>query len=165
MKTLYLMRHAKSGLPEPGEKDFDRTLTDRGKKDAPEMGRRLMKLGLSPDLIISSPATRAFRTAKEVAKELGYPEKKIQLEQELYDAEIEDVLHVIRSIEDKFRKVIILGHNPAFTSLVGYLSTRFIENLPTSGFVQLDFSLPTWKQVTQQSAQFVAFDYPRKATA
>ena len=161
MKKLLIMRHAKANLGDGFEKDFDRTLSERGKKDAPEMGKRLKKNGVKPDLIISSPAARALKTAKEVAKEIDFPEKDIETDPEIYQADISDLIKVIRNLDDKNSKVMLFGHNPALTGLVGYLTNQFIDNIPTSGVVQINFDFPTWKQVTQQSGKFIFFDYPK----
>jgi phosphohistidine phosphatase len=155
------MRHAKSSWDDPSQKDFDRTLNDRGKRDAPEMGKRLKKNGIKPDLIISSPATRAIKTAKEVAKELNYPEKDIVQEFDIYEAKIEDLIHIIRNIGDQYQQVMLFGHNPSFTGLVGYLSNTFIDNLPTAGTVHIQFDIATWKQVTKQSGKLMLFDFPK----
>lgn len=155
------MRHAKANLGDGFEKDFDRTLSERGKKDAPEMGKRLKKNGVKLDLIISSPAARALKTAKEVAKEIDFPEKDIETDPEIYQADISDLIKVIRNLDDKNSKVMLFGHNPGLTGLVGYLTNQFIDNIPTSGVVQINFDFPTWKQVTQQSGKFISFDYPK----
>lgn len=165
MRSLLLMRHSKSNWDEPGRKDFDRTLNDRGRKDAPEMGKRLKREGIKPDLIISSPAVRALKTAKEVARETGYPEKNILQEFEIYEADIDNLIHVIRNINDEYHTVILIGHNPALTGLVGYLTNSFIDNIPTSGVAMLHFSLPTWKQVTRFSGKLSSFDFPKNQTA
>jgi len=164
MKKLLIMRHAKANLGDAFENDFDRTLSDRGKKDAPEMGKRLKKNGVKPDLIISSPAARALKTAKEIAKEIDYPEKNIVTEPEIYQADIIDLIKVIRNLDDKNNKVMLFGHNPGLTGLVGYLTNQFIDNIPTSGVVQINFDFQTWKQVTQQSGKFISFDYPKNQT-
>lgn len=159
------MRHAKANLGEANQKDFDRTLSERGKNDAAEMGRRLKKNGIKPELIISSPAARAHKTAKIVAKEIGYSEKDILLNKEIYEADISDVIKVIRNLDDSSDKVMLFGHNPTFTGLIGYLSNQFIDNIPTTGVVQINFDLPTWKQVTQQSGKFISFDFPKNQTS
>jgi phosphohistidine phosphatase len=165
MKKLFIMRHAKANLGEANQKDFDRTLSERGKNDAAEMGRRLKKNGIKPELIITSPAIRALKTAKGVAKEIDYSEKNILLIQEIYDADISDVIQIIRNLDDKYSKVMLFGHNPTFTGLVGYLSNQFIDNIPTAGVVQINFDIPTWKQVKQQSGKFISFDFPKNQTS
>jgi phosphohistidine phosphatase len=155
------MRHAKSSWDNPLQKDFDRLLNERGKKDAPEMGKRLKKRGIKPDLIISSPAARAIKTAKEVSRELDYPEKDIQQELDLYEASIEDILHIVRNMDDNHNQVMFFGHNPTFTSLAGYLTSSFIDNVPTAGVMEITFDIDTWKQVAQHSGELAMFDYPK----
>lgn len=161
MKTLFLMRHAKSSHYEAGVTDFDRPLNDRGKADAPEMGKRLFKKQVLPDIIISSPAKRALKTAKLVAAELGYDEKKIDLQSDIYEADLDDLMHVIRSIDDKYDKALIFGHNPGFTGLIGYLTNSFIENLPTAGIAAITFDMLTWKQVAAGKGHTLWVDYPK----
>ncbi len=157
------MRHAKSSSWEtPGQADFDRTLNERGKKDAPEMGRRFFKRQFKPDLIITSPAKRTLKTAQYIANELRYPEKHIELETTIYQADIPDLLYIIRNLDDNLQQVLMIGHNPAFTGLIGTLSGSLIEHLPTAGAALLSFDIQTWKQVSNHSASLLWFDYPKK---
>lgn len=164
MRSLFIMRHAKSSWDDPAQKDFDRTLNERGRKDATEMGRRLKKRGVKPDLVVSSPAVRALKTAKDVSKELDYPEKNIVQQPDMYEADIDTIVHIIRNLDDAYQNVMLFGHNPAFTGIIGYLTNQFIDNVPTAGVVEISFDLPTWKQVTRQSGRLVAFDYPKNLT-
>lgn len=161
MKTLLLMRHAKSSHYEVGVSDFDRPLNERGKADAPEMGKRLLKKLMIPDIIVSSPAKRALKTAKLVAEQIGYDEKKIDLQSDIYEADIADLVHVIRSLDDKYEIALIFGHNPGFTGLVGYLTNTFIENLPTSGIAAIQFDMATWKQISSGKGTTLWIDYPK----
>ncbi len=155
------MRHAKSSWDEPEISDFDRTLNDRGRKDAPDMGKRLLATGFVPQLIVSSTAKRARKTAGLVAEQIQYDTKKIEYESDIYEADISDLIHIIRNFSDEYTRVMMVGHNPAFTGLVGYLSDTLIENLPTSGMALLSFSIESWKQVNTQTATLKWFDYPK----
>lgn len=152
MKLLVLMRHAKAVQ---SSSDFDRTLTDKGKEEAIGTGKRLLQKNFKPDVIISSAAKRAKKTAKIVAKELGYDENKIDLRLEIYNADIDDLLHVIRDIDDKHNSAMLFGHNPAFTSMVSYLSDSLIEHLPTAGAAAIEFDITTWKQVSRASGKLL----------
>lgn len=163
MKTLILMRHAKANQGEAGISDFDRTLNDRGKSDAQLMGKRLAKRSVKPQLYVSSPAKRAHKTAKLVAAETGYDEKKISLEFDIYEAALEDLMHIIRGLNDKLDTVMLFGHNPAFTGLVGYLTNQFIEHLPTSGMVAITFPIESWKQVASTKGETQWIDFPKNA--
>ncbi|MES2778975.1 MAG: histidine phosphatase family protein, partial [Bacteroidota bacterium] len=141
--------------------DFDRTLNERGKKDAPEMAHRIKKYGFAPQLIICSPAKRTQKTAKIAAEVLGLDDSKFELETTMYDADISDLLFTIRSIDDKRHRVMMVGHNPGFTGLIGTLTNSFIDNLPTSGVALIEFDIQSWKQVTHQSGTLQWFDYPK----
>ena len=99
MKQVYLLRHAKSSWKDAELSDIDRPLNARGKKDAPEMGKLFFKKRIQPDLIISSPAKRAFKTASIVAQELHYEEKNIHIDMRLYGANSEQILEILQSLE------------------------------------------------------------------
>lgn len=160
-KQLLIMRHAKSSWDHPGLSDFDRPLNERGKQDAPDMGKRILQHPFIPDQIVSSPAKRAFKTAKEVAEAMGLSESDITREYDIYDADIPDLLQVIRNMDERWKKVILIGHNPGLTGLIGYLSESLIEHLPTAGVALLSFDIHTWKQVHQHQATLKWFDFPK----
>jgi len=161
MKYLLLMRHAKSAWDEPHTTDFDRSLNERGKKDAPDMAGRIKAFPFKPDLLISSPAKRAIKTAKAVAEVLHYPEKKVELETDLYEATIEDVCSLIREVDDSVKNLMLVGHNPTFTGMIGYLTHQFIDNLPTSGVALIELNIKTWKQAVAQTGRLMWFDFPK----
>lgn len=162
MKTLYLVRHAKSSWDNPALRDFDRPLNDRGKNDAPRMGKRLRKRGILPDFIISSSAKRARSTAKRIAEALGYPEKEIQLTETLYHAEPEVILSVIHRLPDSCNSVMLVGHNPGLTDFANqYIDVR-IDNMPTCGVVAAQFDVRSWKDVGEAQGSLLFFDYPKQ---
>lgn len=160
MKTLYLCRHAKSSWKQPGLDDFDRPLNKRGKKDAPLMGELLEDKGIKPDLIISSPAKRASKTASIIASAVCYDKDKINFKDEIYEASGEELLEVIKGIDDKFNTVMIFGHNPGLTMLHNYLSKHYIDNIPTCGVVALQLK-SSWKDIDKYSAKFLFFEHPK----
>jgi bisphosphoglycerate-dependent phosphoglycerate mutase len=106
MKTLFLIRHAKSSWDDTALPDKDRPLNDRGKRDAPKMGKRLAKRDVKPDLILSSPAKRALTTAEIIAKKLDYKLKDIVVDDRLYAGAVHDLLNVIHKLGDKPKRVI-----------------------------------------------------------
>ena len=116
MKTLVLVRHAKSSWSDPSLDDFDRPLNKRGERNAPEMGRRLGESGLQPDIFVSSPANRARSTAEIIAKELDYPADNIIYHGDLYHASPGDLLEAVRSLGDNIETAFLFGHNPGITS-------------------------------------------------
>ena len=112
MKTLFLVRHAKSSRDDTAMSDRDRPLNDRGKRDAPKMGERLGKRDVKPDLVLSSPATRAT-TAEIIARKLDYKVKDIVVDERLYAVGADDPLDVVRKLGDKLERVMVVGHNPS----------------------------------------------------
>ncbi len=162
MKYLFLIRHAKSSWSSPELSDIKRPLNERGKNDAPLIGNILKKDSVSPDIIYSSPAARALTTAKIIAKSVGYPAKKIVIKPDIYEASVPDLLRLINSIEEKYNKVMIFGHNPGLSNLSNYLCNSFRNNMPTCGVVQLEFETNNWLEVTENSGSLIKFEYPKK---
>ncbi|MGD8996918.1 MAG: histidine phosphatase family protein [Anaerolineae bacterium] len=162
MKTLTLVRHAKSSWKERGLPDHERPLNKRGRRDAPMMGERLAQRGVEVDLMISSSATRAVTTAEAIAEELGYAWDEIVIERRLYEAYAEEILEVIGEQDDWVDHLMLIGHNPGLTSLANFLSTHDIENVPTCGVVELRYHIERWAEVGETEPAEVDFDYPKK---
>ena len=138
MKTLFLIRHAKSSWDDTALPDKDRPLNDRGRRDAPKMGERLAKRDVKPSLILSSPAVRALRTAEIIAKKLDYRRKDIVVTERLYAAEADDLLDVIHQLGHKVERVMLFGHNPELTELAHRLSGE-ITHMPTCVVAEFTF--------------------------
>lgn len=162
MKTLFIVRHAKSSWDNPELRDHERPLNARGKKNAPEMGKRLKKRKILPDLIISSTAERAKKTARKIAEEIGYPREKILKSDELYHADVEDLMDIVQMQSDSVKNLMIVGHNPGFTDFANFLADADIVNIPTSGVVAIKFSVEQWFQIVPSSGIVLFFDYPKK---
>lgn len=145
MKTLLILRHAKSSWKFPDLPDHDRPLNRRGKRDAPRMGKLLKEKDLLPDLVISSTAARAKDTASAVIKHSGYKGKKIEFES-LYAAEPTAYLTVIRKLGDNYQRVLIVGHNPGIEELIEQL-TGEIHIIPTCTLAQIEFDAEKWSAV------------------
>jgi phosphohistidine phosphatase len=164
MKTLYVIRHAKSSWVDTDLPDFDRPLNERGKRDAPRMGKRLKEKSVHPDLLLSSPAKRALSTCKRIAETLDYPKDGIKTDRDLYHADEDEILSVVRRISDKYSTVFIFGHNPGLTDFVNSLSrdeAMNISNLPTCGVAAFSFEIDSWKMVDFGKGNFLFFDYPK----
>jgi phosphohistidine phosphatase len=162
MKTLLLMRHAKAGREDGVLSDRDRPLTDRGLRDARSMGQRLARRPIKPGLLVASPAVRTLTTARLVARELGLPADDIAVAYPLYEAHPNDVLKVIRELDDRVNCVLLFGHNPAF----GELAHRFapeIEHMPPGAVAEFEFQVPSWAGVGCAAPAIAIFDYPEKA--
>jgi phosphohistidine phosphatase len=161
MKTLFLVRHAKSSWKDSSIDDTDRPLNKRGKRDAPFMGELLKEKVVNPDLVISSPAKRASKTAQIIAEQIGYSKKDIIYAEEIYEASSRELVDFIKKIDDKYNSVMLFGHNPGFTMLNNFLSKQYIDNIPTCGIVALEFN-NTWKEIDKNTAKMIFFDYPKR---
>ncbi|KUG08126.1 SixA phosphatase family protein [Solirubrum puertoriconensis] len=161
MKTLYLMRHAKSSWNFDGLSDKERPLNSRGRADAPHMGQALASRNIQPDLLVSSPAVRALSTAALVAKELNYPPDSIQVIPGIYEADAERLFDIITELPDEASSVLLVGHNPTLTDTVNMLSTRSLNDMPTAAVVCLHFHADQWAQVHRANSEFYFYDYPK----
>jgi phosphohistidine phosphatase len=161
MKTLFLIRHAKSSWDDTALPDKDRPLNDRGRRDAPKMGDRLAKRDVKPDLILSSPAVRALETAEIIAKKLDYKRKKIVVDDRLYAATADDLLDVVHKLGDKLERVMLFGHNPELTELAHRLSSK-ITNMPTCAVAEFTFDAKSWSSIGKAKPAKVVLDYPKK---
>jgi len=164
VKTLTILRHAKSSWDEPGLADFDRPLNGRGKRDAPVMGQRMKAAGIRPSLIVSSPAARAWSTAKIVAREMAYPVEFLQRERDLYHAGTERLFDVIGRQDEGFNSIVIVAHNPGLTDLANKLIPGLTSNLPTAGFVSVLIDTDTWELRARKSADLIEYNYPKLNT-
>jgi phosphohistidine phosphatase len=159
-KILFIVRHGKSSWDYPAVSDIDRSLKERGIKDAYDMAKRVLKKAYVPECIISSPALRALHTAIIFSRVLGFPVDEIIINQDLYLSEADKILSVITATDDSLKSLMVFGHNPGFTELVNYLSELDIDNLPTSGVVILRFNTEKWKGINKNCQVVEFFDYP-----
>jgi phosphohistidine phosphatase len=164
MKTVYLIRHAKSSWEDENLPDFERPLNERGKIDAPRMGKRLKEKQIVPDMLLSSPAKRALSTAKRIADAIGFPKETIKTERALYHADEEEILNVIRSLNEKNDCVLLFGHNPGLTDFANAMNNdrkNFIDNIPTCGVIAFRFNSETWKQIDFGKGDMILYDFPK----
>jgi phosphohistidine phosphatase len=162
MKTLFLIRHAKSSRDDPTLADKDRPLNERGKRDATKVGKRLAKLRVKPDLILASPAARALKTAKIIAKKLDYKRRNIVVDDRLYAVEADELLVVIRELKNEVGRVMLVGHNPELTELAHRLSSK-ITNMPTCAVAEFTFDAKSWSRVGKDKPVKVALDHPKRS--
>ena len=163
MKTLYLMRHAKSSWSFDDLTDQERPLNDRGRADAPHMGQALAKRHLALDLLVSSPAVRALSTAVLVAREVGYAHDAIKVEPAIYQADIDTLLGVVRALPDAANSVLLTGHNPTITDTANYLlpNDGLTHEMPTAAVLCLHFNTDHWAEAGPATAEFYFYDYPK----
>lgn len=160
-KNIILVRHAKSDWSNPGQKDFDRMLNQRGLVDAPRMGNELAKLNLNPTLIISSPAARTKATAEYIAEQLKYDTDTIEFIEDLYEASSRNVLSAINQLDNRHETVLICGHNPTFTHIAEYFTKEDIGNIPTCGMVHISFDVDDWTKISDQTGTLKSFIFPK----
>lgn len=162
MKTLFLLRHAKSSWADPDLKDFERPLSARGAKDVPLMAERFLQKHARVDCMICSPATRTKTTAKLFARQIKYPVDDIVSNPELYFAGAPMFLKATRLVDDDFESAMLIGHNPAITEFVNEMANVEINNIPTCGLVELSLPIESWADTRMGEATLISYDYPKK---
>lgn len=161
MKTLTLVRHAKSSWKDNALSDHDRPLNKRGERDAPIMGQRIAAAGIRPSLILSSTANRALTTARIIAAELSYPMEFLQREKALYLASVDDMLDILIEQDNGFNNIMLVAHNPGMTDFANYLVPGLTGNLPTAGVVSVNLDCDEWVLYERPKTELVLFDYPK----
>ncbi|GAB4145551.1 MAG: histidine phosphatase family protein [Planctomycetaceae bacterium] len=146
MKTLLLLRHAKSSWDDSSLEDYDRPLNKRGKKAAPKMGYVILEENILPDAIITSPARRARETAFLVAEECGFG-GAIEVDLALYPTSSASCIDVLSNLSEDIDTVLLVAHNPGLEQLVESLTGTY-ERLPTAALVQLCLEIDDWTDLT-----------------
>ncbi|SIR01163.1 SixA phosphatase family protein [Maribacter ulvicola] len=162
MKNLYLMRHGKSSW-ELNVSDQDRALLQRGISDARLVSEEIAKLNLKIDHVYTSPANRAFHTCMICLRTMYYPLENCNVVTDLYDFTGNQVLQFIQDLDDSLDTVLLFGHNHTFTHLANSMGDKHIDNVPTSGFVHLQFNENTWAKVIKGSTIQTIFPKQLKA--
>src|SRR5215813_3222366 len=145
MKTLYLLRHAKSSWDDPGLKDFDRPLNERGLKAAPKVGAYMRKEKIHPDLVLSSPALRARQTTTLVCEAAGLS-SVVNFDERIYEASAPRLFEIVSQFEARLSAVMMVGHNPGFEELLAAL-TGDARRLPTAALACIEFDIEQWSDV------------------
>jgi len=157
-KTLYLMRHAESSWSGTDLSDFDRTLNERGIRDAPEMGRRLKVRGPLPEIILCSPAKRAMQTFEN----MGLGIENVVFDERIYAASTGELLDIIQSLENDCDSAMLIGHNPTMARLISRLSDIRIDSTPTCAIATIGLASTHWRKAGSCTAILHDFDYPEK---
>tara|TARA_B100001057_G_scaffold208743_1_gene209425 strand:- start:12119 stop:12619 length:501 start_codon:yes stop_codon:yes gene_type:complete len=161
MKTLFLIRHAKSSWGNSDLKDEERPLNERGKRDAPSMARRMAENWPNPDKIICSHARRAQETAS-IMSEFWWKEQLIEINKELYHGTASSILELVSGTTNQFNSLVLVFHNPTITYLSNILAQLSIPNVPTCGIVILKAKVDTWDQLQPGTCELLDFEYPKK---
>ena len=152
MKRLILMRHAKSSWGDAGLSDFERPLNERGLRDAPRMGRHLREQRLRPDLVVSSPAERARRTAALVAESARIHEGRIRYDERIYEADTARLLEVVSQLEEDAEEVLLVGHNPGVEQLLQLLTDES-RRMTTSAVALVTLDIEKWSKAREHSGR------------
>jgi phosphohistidine phosphatase len=161
LKTLFLIRHAKSSWDDPQLADSERPLNDRGRRDAKKMSLIVAKRHVRPDAFLASPAVRARATAETFAEVLGFAVRDVALLDRLYAASAETVLDVIESLSDRVKTAMVFGHNPGFTDFADRLSPG-VGEMPTCAVLELVFDTNTWSEIGTTPPRTVMLDTPKR---
>jgi phosphohistidine phosphatase len=145
MKTLFVLRHAKSSWSNSDVADFDRPLNERGEQAAPFMGAFMREKNFIPDLILSSPAQRARETARLV-KEAGKFDAAILFEPQIYEASLGDLIEIIGQTENNSERLLLVGHNPGLENLVRILTGK-AESFPTAALAHILLKIENWSEI------------------
>jgi len=162
MKTVYLLRHAKSSWANNQLTDRERPLNQRGQRDAPEMGARFAGRGEAVESILSSPAERALSTARLFAEACGYSAKEIVVEPDLYFSGSESIADLILSRDDQLRSIMLVFHNPDITGFVNSIDYDVrIDSVPTCGLIKMVSDIAQWRDWSTENSDIEYFDFPK----
>jgi phosphohistidine phosphatase len=167
MRTLTLLRHAKSGWDAPVARDFDRPLNARGRKAARAMGREMRRLGLGFDLVLASPAARVTETLAELAQGYGAA-VDTQFDETIYLAPVDALLAMVRAADDGDARLLLVGHNPGMEQLAlvlsppGPLRDEIAAKYPTGALTEIAFDTDHWQDVAPGAGRLERFIRPRE---
>lgn len=162
MKFLTLIRHAKSSRDDPRQPDQFRPLNPRGRRDGPAVGEYLdTTFRFAPDIIVSSPATRAIVTARLIADAIGYSEWQIKQDERIYEAPVQSLLEVVREQKDEHSHVCLVGHNPGIENFTNWLcGARVVEDVVTCAVIMLELNISSWEKTDAGKARLREYIYP-----
>jgi len=161
-KVLHVVRHAKSSWDYDGTADIDRVLKSKGIRSAYTMSRKLKLTHLIPEKVFSSPATRALHTAVIFARVFEYRLQDISITNILYESSVDKILGLIREVDDKYKSVMIFGHNPDFTDLVNTFIKSPLDSIPTVGVVTLKFNTNSWLDISRTNLEKHILNFPEQ---
>jgi phosphohistidine phosphatase len=167
MKTLTLLRHAKSGWDNPVLRDFDRPLNARGRKAARAMGREMRRLGLGFDQVLASPAARVTETLTELAQGYGGA-VDTAFDENIYLAPVDILLALVRAADDADARLLVVGHNPGMEQLAlllsraGALRDQVATKYPTAALAEIGFEVARWRDVAPGEGRLARFIRPRE---
>jgi phosphohistidine phosphatase len=164
-RLITLIRHAKSDWGHPELSDFDRPLNRRGERDAPLMGTVLSERKVEFDLVLASPAKRAITTARTICHEIGYAEDQIEQNRDLYLASAAEIISIVQAVDDSYKRIAVVCHNPGLTVLANVLGSLKVDNMPTCSIVIFEADIDSWKSLKPVSCRTIDFLFPKRFKA
>ncbi|HEX7996932.1 MAG TPA: histidine phosphatase family protein [Pyrinomonadaceae bacterium] len=160
MKTLFLLRHAKSSWQDASLPDFERPLNERGRRAAPLIGKFMRRQKLQPELILCSPAERARQTVALV-RETAALKAELRYDERIYEATVARLRTVVSQIDEKAASALLVGHNPGMEELLQFL-TNEIRRMPTAALAHITLNIERWADVKEQSGELVRLIRPKE---
>lgn len=160
MKRVYLLRHGKAEIQSAGMADFERKLQSRGIHQIIKIGKAFNNKEYRVSCIISSPAERAFESARLFARQIDFPENKIITDAEIYTCDADGLMALLQKMQDRQEAVLVAGHNPAFETLAARISGQHTLHLPTGGLAIFDFAIARWQAADVQKARWLEMMIP-----
>lgn len=160
MKTLFVMRHAKSSWENSHLSDFERPLNERGLKTAPFMGELMREKNIDPDLILSSPARRAAQTA-EMIKESARFSAAVKFDERIYEASPLTLLYLLGETGNEISSLMLVGHNPGLEGLIKILTGK-LESMPTAALAEIELNIEKWQEVSSNCGNPVSLIRPKE---
>jgi phosphohistidine phosphatase len=161
-RRLFIIRHGKSSWDNEGLEDIDRPLAKRGIRNAGEMAERLLAKNQVPQLILSSPASRALNTALIMSKSWDISAEDLQIRDALYMAYLSEIEEVVAGVPAAFMNLAIFGHNPSFTAYANKFLELPLDNLPTAGVVIVTLESENWGEIGRNHVKETYVDYPKR---
>lgn len=162
MRSLTLVRHAKSSWATATLDDFDRPLNERGRRDAPLMAQRYAHAAERPLQLVSSPALRAATTAAIFAEALEIAPDAIRYDATIYEASVDALLQVVRGLDDAVANAVLFGHNPGLSDFCHSLARCEFTELPTCAVARIDFDVERWQDVAPGRGRLLAYSFPKE---
>ncbi|WP_164503487.1 SixA phosphatase family protein [Pleionea sediminis] len=161
MKYLSLLRHAKSSWDFPSLDDKHRPLSKRGKKSTQLIAEHNSNVFKEAELICASTSVRATQTIENILEHAKISASNLEFREQLYTFDDSDIIRFIQSISDSYQRILLVGHNPAFTEVVNQLTNNQLINIPTCGIVKIQCESISWQDITQFENKLVFFDCPK----
>ncbi|NUM50172.1 MAG: histidine phosphatase family protein [Flavobacteriales bacterium] len=164
MKTIFLLRHAKSDWSNNELLDYDRPLNKRGQKDAFLMSKLFKEKLSNVDAIYSSTALRAEQTTLVFSNELRVKKEDIYWKKEIYDYhyEMQKLIHILLTIENRFHQILFVGHNPGISEMASYLCGELSITMPTCCILKIELQIKHWEEISAHCGNYIFQEYPKK---